>query len=78
MGITENRTNATSSAIGIYSTDLFVAKAKQLVSRHAAAKPDTPFFLYLAMNTIHGSGRCDDSLEMKNPLHVPGQQIKKF
>ena len=35
MGITENRTNATDSAKGIYSTDLFVAKAKQLVSRHA-------------------------------------------
>ena len=27
MGITENRTNATDSAKGIYSTDLFVAKA---------------------------------------------------
>jgi len=73
MGITENRSDATSSAIGIYSTDLFVAKAKQLVARHAAERPDTPFFLYLAMNTIHGSGRCDDTLATKTPLHVPGR-----
>ena len=73
MGITENRDDATPSAIGIYSTDLFIAKAKQLVARHAAEKPETPFFLYLAMNTIHGSGRCDDTLATKNPLHVPGR-----
>ena len=72
MGITENREDATSSAIGIYSTDLFIAKAKQLVARHAAEKPKVPFFLYLAMNTIHGSGRCDDTLATKTPLHVPG------
>jgi len=73
MGITENRSDATPSAVGIYSTDLFVAKAKQLVARHAAEKPDTPFFLYLAMNTIHGSGRSDDTLATKTPLHVPGR-----
>ena len=73
MGITENRKDATPSAIGIYSTDLFIAKAKQLVARHAAEKPDAPFFLYLAVNTIHGSGRCDDTLATKNPLHVPGR-----
>ena len=73
MGITENRTNATSSAKGIYSTDLFVAKAKQLVSRHAAEKSGTPFFLYLAVNTIHGSGQSDDTLATKHPLHIPGR-----
>ena len=73
MGITENREDATSSAIGRYSTDLFIAKAKQLVARHVAEKPTTPFFLYLAMNTIHGSGRCDDTLATKTPLHVPGR-----
>ena len=73
MGITENRKDATPSAIGIYSTDLFIAKAKQLVARHAAENSNTPFFLYLAMNTIHGSGRCDDTLATKNPLHVPGR-----
>ena len=73
MGITENRTDATSSAIGIYSTDLFIAKAKQLVARHVTEKPEKPFFLYLAMNTIHGSGRSDDTLATKNPLHIPGR-----
>ena len=73
MGITENRQDATPSAIGIYSTDLFIAKAKQLVARHAAEKTATPFFLYLALNTIHGSGRCDDTLATKNTLHVPGR-----
>ena len=73
MGITENRTNATDSAKGIYSTDLFVAKAKQLVSRHVAEKSDTPFFLYLAVNTIHGSGQNDDTLATKHPLHIPGR-----
>ena len=73
MGITENRTDATPSAVGIYSTDLFVAKAKQLVSRHVAENGDRPFFLYLAMNTIHGSGRNDGTLAAKTPLHVPGR-----
>lgn len=73
MGITENRSDATDSAIGIYSTDLFVAKAKQLVSRHVATRPDTPFFLYLAVNTIHGSGRDNPTLTNKKPLHVPGR-----
>ena len=73
MGITENRTNATASASGVYSTDLFAAKAKQLVARHAKESPKTPFFLYLAMNTIHGSGQSDDTLATKHPLHVPGR-----
>ena len=72
MGVTENRSDATDSAIGIYSTDLYIAKAKSLVAKHAAERPDTPFFLFLAINTIHGSGRSDDSLKEKSPLHVPG------
>ncbi|MBP5227382.1 MAG: sulfatase-like hydrolase/transferase [Kiritimatiellae bacterium] len=73
MGITENRTDATASARGVYSTDLFTAKAKQLIGQHVAAKPGTPFFLYLAVNTIHGSGICDDTIQTKNKLHVPGR-----
>ena len=73
MGITENREDATASAIGRYSTDLFAAKTKELICRHQAENPDTPFFLYLAVNTIHGSGRCDDTLKEKSPLHVPGR-----
>ena len=73
MGITENRTNATDSAKGIYSTDLFAAKTKQLVSDHMARSPEKPFFLYLAVNTIHGSGWSGDDLKCKTPLHVPGR-----
>ena len=73
MGITENRANVMPSASGIYSTDLFTAKTKQLISDHLARSPEKPFFLYLAVNTIHGSGRCDDSLKNKTPIHVPGR-----
>ena len=73
MGITENRADATATAEGIYSTDLFAAKAKQLVAEHLAKSPEQPFFLYLAMNTIHGSGRSDDTLKDKSQLHVPGR-----
>ncbi|MBP5321362.1 MAG: sulfatase-like hydrolase/transferase [Kiritimatiellae bacterium] len=73
MGITENRTDATDSATGIYSTDLFTAKAKQLIGSHVATRPEVPFFLYLAVNTIHGSGLCDDTLQTKARLHVPGR-----
>ena len=73
MGITENRTNATASASGIYSTDLFMAKTKELISNHLERSPEKPFFLYLAVNTIHGSGRSDDTLKCKNQLHVPGR-----
>ena len=73
MGITENRTDATASASGIYSTDLFAAKTKQLISSHVAKKTGRPFFLYLAVNTVHGSGICDDTLACKDSLHVPGR-----
>ena len=73
MGITENRLDATASAEGIYSTDLFAAKTKQLVSEHMARSPEKPFFLFLAMNTIHGSGQSDGTLQNKARLHVPGR-----
>lgn len=73
MGITENRTDATEGAEGIYSTDLFTAKVKQLASDHVATAPDQPFFLYFAINTIHGSSRSDDTLLHKERLHVPGR-----
>ena len=73
MGITENRTNATASAEGIYSTDLFAAKAKQLISDHLSREPETPFFMYLAVNTVHGSAKSDDTLQDKSPIHVPGR-----
>ena len=77
MGITENRTNATESAKGIYSTDLFAAKTKQLISNHLARSPEKPFFLYLAVNAIHGSGHCGNDVVCKKPLHVPGRPYPK-
>lgn len=73
MGITENRSDATDTAEGVYSTDLFTAKIKQLLSDHHAKEPDKPFFLYFAVNTIHGSSRSDDTLLHKECLHVPGR-----
>ena len=73
MGITENRTNATASAAGRYSTDLFAAKAKQLVTDHMRRAPEKPFFLYLAMNTVHGSGYTGNDVEDKSCLQVPGR-----
>ena len=74
MGVQEDRTNATETAVGRYSTDLFTARAKaylsDLAARPSAERP--PFFLYFAVNTVHGSGRSDDSLACKETLHVPG------
>ena len=73
MGVTENRSDATGGATGVYSTDLYIAKAKSLIGRHVAARRETPFFLYLAINTIHGSGLGDSTLPDKTPIHVPGR-----
>ena len=73
MGITENRTNATASAEGIYSTDLFAAKAKQLIASHVKDRPEVPFFLYLAVNAAHGSGRDGGKLRNRSTLQVPGR-----
>ena len=73
MGVTENRADATDGAVGVYSTDLYIAKAKSLIRRHVASRRDVPFFLYLAINTVHGSGRGDSTLPDKTPLHVPGR-----
>ncbi|MBR1870435.1 MAG: sulfatase-like hydrolase/transferase [Kiritimatiellae bacterium] len=71
MGITENRSRANSSAEGIYSTDLFTAKTKQFIERHISLHPSEPFFIYLAINTIHGSGRLGADVPVKTPIHVP-------
>jgi len=58
-----------------YDTDLFTAKAKQLIRDHrAGAQRDTPFFLHLCYTTVHGSGNpsvCDPAIENKAPFHVP-------
>lgn len=77
MGVFEDRKNATDTAIGRYSTDLFTAKAKEYISRTVKENPKAPFFMYLAVNTIHGSGRCDDTLKCKETLHVPGGPYPK-
>ena len=74
MGIWENRTKVTGSAEGIYSTDLFVARAKRDIAEAVREDPERPFFLYLAVNTIHGSGRSDHTLPNKHALHVPGRE----
>lgn len=73
MGVWDGRVKATEGAVGIYSTDLFVARAKRDIEEAVRSHPGEPFFLYLAVNTIHGSGRSDDTLAEKHPLHVPGR-----
>ena len=73
MGILENRKNATESAKHIYSTDLFTARAKAFISERAAAKDGKPFFLYFAVNAVHGSGQLAGNIPMRETLHVPGR-----
>lgn len=73
MGIWENREKVTPSVEGIYSTDLFIARAKRDIAEAVREDPTRPFFLYLAVNTIHGSGRSDHTLRNKHNLHVPGR-----
>ena len=73
MGIWENREKATETAAGRYSTDLFFARAKKEIASAVKEHPGKPFFLYLAVNTVHGSGRSDGTLKEKHPLHVPGR-----
>ncbi len=63
--------------IGIYSTDLFFARAKKDIAA-AISDDDTkdkPFFLYFAVNTIHGSGASDLNPTISNEasLHIPGR-----
>ncbi len=69
MGIDEDRTNATKSAEGKYSTTLFTDKAMDYVSSCVKEHPGEPFFLYLAYTTVHG------------PFQIPGEvydQYKKY
>lgn len=73
MGVWEGREKATETAIGRYSTDLFIARAKKEIEDSVKDHPGQPFFLYLAVNTIHGSGRNDDTLKNTHALHVPGR-----
>lgn len=77
MGVWEGREKATDGAVGVYSTDLFMARAKREIEASVKDHPNDPFFLYLAINTIHGSGRNDASLQNEHPLHVPGRPYPK-
>lgn len=78
MGVWEDKTKATETAAGRYSTDLFVARAKKYIEDQLAdsKKKDKPFFMYFAINTIHGSGQghLNPTLPQghKQNLHVPG------
>lgn len=74
MGVWEDREKATGTAVGRYSTDVFIARAKKYIESQLAdvAHRENPFFMYLAINTIHGSGRNDASLKTTTSLHVPG------
>ena len=59
----------------VYDTDLFTAKAKELIRTHQERTPSAPFFLYLCYTTVHGSGNpavFDPAIRTKTPFHVPG------
>ncbi len=59
----------------VYDTDLFTAKAKQLIGAHQKTAPAQPFFLQLCYTTVHGSGHagvCDPAITHKAVFHVPG------
>lgn len=79
MGVVDDREHRTDTALGIYSTDLFIARAKKVIADQVAANKkngtDKPFFMYLAINTIHGSNGSylDASVPNRVNLHVPGR-----
>jgi len=73
MGLWNGREKVTREGEGIYSTDLFIARAKKDIADAVKEHPGQPFFLYLAVNTVHGSGQSDGTLQNKHPLHVPGR-----
>lgn len=77
MGLWNGKEKVTKEGEGIYSTDLFIARAKKDISDAVKDHPEQPFFLYMAVNTIHGSGQCNDTLQNKHPLHVPGRPYPK-
>lgn len=49
----EGGKDVTATYGGIYSTDLFTARAKKFIADHTAQKPQTPFFIYLAYTAPH-------------------------
>jgi arylsulfatase A-like enzyme len=61
---------------GVYSTDLFTARAKKFITDQHARKPDQPFFLYLAYTAVHAavqvpSGPMPPGAGLSGGLHWP-------
>lgn len=83
MGVFEGKEKASETAEGRYSTDLFVARTKKYIEEQLAdsTRKDKPFFVYFAINTIHGSGQghLNPTLPagQKQNLHVPGGKYKR-
>ncbi|MCA9265060.1 MAG: sulfatase-like hydrolase/transferase, partial [Planctomycetales bacterium] len=53
-----------------YTTDLFTAYAKQWITEQATAKPNEPFFLYLAYDTPHAA------LQVPSVAYPPGKGLR--
>ncbi len=51
--IWENDREISADLDGCYTTDLFTARAKKWITDQRSAKPEQPFFLYLAYDTPH-------------------------
>lgn len=80
--------NATKTAEGRYSTDLFMARAMKYIEDHVKeneeAGTERPFFMYFAINTVHGAGRKTKTVngqtvvqnntlgEYDADIHIPG------
>ena len=80
--------NATKTAEGRYSTDLFMARAMKYIEDHVKeneeAGSNRPFFMYFAINTVHGAGRKTKTVDGKTvvqnytldqydkDVHIPG------
>lgn len=67
--VSEGITPVTSGLDLAYTTDLWTAKAKQLIENHEAKKPDQPFFMYLAYETPHSK------LEAPTQAYPPGEGL---
>jgi arylsulfatase A-like enzyme len=51
--VMDGTTPVTSGLEGVYTTDLWTAKAKQWIQEQTHQHPDRPFFMYLAYDTPH-------------------------
>jgi len=49
----ENDQKITNAYLDVYTTDLWTARAKQLIMEETATHPDRPFFLYLGYDAPH-------------------------